>query len=245
MLVRFSTHYYVISLNRQTTTLFEAFRDTLIDVRNGGFPIQASAASRPTNGLAGSADRTERLRAFLRIVDERFGHYYDLEPMIVVVTGEKELQAAFTSVTTRGTAVVGRVEGDFSTTSSRDLGKIVWPVVKEAMSGSRERALRALELAEDAEKICGLDKVSRRMNETVGATLLVEEDYHVRGSISVANGSAAISPSVDVRDEIDDVIDMLIEKVLGSGGNVVFVPSGSLSRLGRIVLLLREIEGVH
>jgi hypothetical protein len=242
MLVRFSTHYYVISLSRQTTALFEAFRDTLIDVQNHGFPVRAST---PAAGAAGSADQADGLHAFLRIVDECFGHYYELEPMILVVAGEKELQAAFTSVTTHPAAIVGRVDGDFSTTSQRDLGRIVWPVVKEAMSGSGERALRDLENTADAEKICGLETVGRRVNETVGATLLVEEDYHVRGSISEADGSAAILPSVDVRDEIDDVIDMLIEKVLGSGGNVVFVPSGSLSKLGRIVLLLRGVDGAH
>jgi hypothetical protein len=79
----------------------------------------------------------------------------------------------------------------------------------------------------------------------VGATLLVEEDYHVRGSISQTDESATISPNADVRDEIDDVIDMLIEKVLGSGGNVVFEPAGSLSKQGRIVLLLRAVDGAH
>ena len=243
--MRFSTHYYVISLNRQTAALFEAFRDTLIGVKNQGFPVDASAASTQAAGPPGSDGHSQRLRAFLQIVDERFGHYYDVEPMILVVAGEEELQAAFSSVTTRGAAIVGRVSGDFSTTSPRDLGKIVWSVVKESMSGGRERALRDLERAADSEKICGLDQVGRRVNETVGATLLVEEDYHVRGSISEADGSATISPNVDVRDEIDDVIDMLIEKVLGSGGNVVFVPSGSLSTQGRIVLLLRGKDGTH
>ena len=243
--MRVSTHYYVISLNRQTTALFEAFRDTLIGVRNHGFPVSSSTASTRTAGPGGSVGEDEGQHAFLRTVDEHFGHYYDLEPMIVVVAGEKELQTAFTSVTTRPAAIVGRVDGDFSATSPRDLGKIVWPVVREAMSGSRERALLDLEIAADAEKICGVENVGRRINETAGATLIVEEDYHVRGSISEADGSATISPNVDVRDEIDDVIDMLIEKVLGTDGNVFFVPSGSLSELGRIVLLLRESSGAQ
>jgi hypothetical protein len=245
MPVRFSTHYYVISLNRQTTALFEAFRDTLIDVRSQGFPVDALCASTPAAGSAGSSGEGDGVRAFLQVVDERFGHYYELEPMILVVTGEEELQTAFTSITTHSSAIVGRIEGDFGATSPRDLGKVVWPVVKEAMSGLRERALRDLEIAEDAEKICGLETVCRRVGETVGATLLVEEDYHLKGSISEADGSATILPTVDVRDEIDDVIDMLVEKVLGSGGNVVFVPNGSLNELGKIVLLLREKHGAR
>lgn len=242
--MRSSTHYYVISLGRRTTTLYEAFRDTLIDVQNHEFPVDASAAL-PKAGPADQVSQEKGLRSFLRIVDERFGHCYELEPMTVVVTGEKTLLTAFTSVTTHPAAIAGRVEGDFTATSLYDLGKIVWPVVKEAMTGSRERVLRDLEIAGDARKIYGLETIGRRVNETAGATLLVEEDYHVRGSISEADGSATISPNVDVRDEIDDVIDMIIEKVLGSGGNVIFVPCGSLSELGRIVLLLREVDGTR
>lgn len=225
--------------------LFEAFRDTLVDVQNQGFPVYASATATRTDVPAVRDDRDERLHAFMRIVDERIGHYFELEPMVVVVAGEKELQIAFSSVTTKPAAIVGYVDGDFTKTSPSDLGRIVWPVVKEAMSGLRERALRDLENATDAEKICGLETVARRVSGTVGATLLVEEDYHVRGSISQTDESATISPNVDVRDEIDDVIDMLIEKVLGSGGNVVFEPAGSLSKQGRIVLLLRAVDGAH
>ncbi|UCG50783.1 MAG: hypothetical protein JSW58_11315 [Candidatus Latescibacterota bacterium] len=240
--MRLSTHYYVISLSKQTIGLFEAFRDTLIDIHNQDFPVDASAriASR-----AESVDQDERLREFLEVADERFGRYYGREPLIVVVTGEKELQTAFTSVTAHGRAIVGRVDGDYTTTSLHDLGRIVWPVVKEAMSGLREKALRDLEIAADAQKICGLDAVARRMNGAPCATLLVEEGYHVRGSISKADGTVTVSPNVDVRDEIDDVVDVLIEKVLETGGNVVFMPGGSLSKLDSIVLILREVEGVR
>jgi hypothetical protein len=238
--VRPSTHYYVISLSSQTTALFEAFRDTLIDIQNGGFPVVASIS---TTGPLEKIGKEEQLHKFLQIVDEHFGHYYQMEPMLVVVTGEKELQAAFNSVTAHRRAIVGRIEGDFTGTSLRDLGKIVWPLVKEAMSGLGERALRDLEISGDARKTNGLEAVARRVQEAVGATLMVEEDYHVRGHISEAGGPATVLPNVDVRDEIDDVVDMVIEKVMETGGNVVFVPDGSLSKLGRIVLLLREEHG--
>ena len=36
--------------------------------------------------------------------------------------------------------------------------------------------------------------------------------------------------------------DVVIEKVLESGGNVVFAPNGSLNKLERIVLLLRDSD---
>lgn len=240
--MRLSTHYYVICLNGHASALFEAFRDTLIDIQNEGFPVSAATAmAEPAESL----DEAERRRKFLQVVDEHFRHYYEQEPMVVVVTGEEELQTAFTSVTTHRAAIVGRVNGDFIKTSLHDLGKIVWPVVKEAMSGLRQKALRDLNIATNAQKICGLEAVSPRVAEAKGATLLVEEGYHLRGSIREADGSGTISPSVDVRDEIDDVIDVLVEKILKNDGNVVFMPDGSLRDVGRIVLLSGEVESVR
>lgn len=237
--MRLSTHYYVISLGLRTNSLFEAFRDTLIDIHNKGFPVDIS---KPAPNSGESQNQDERLRERMRAVDERFGYYYGLEPLPLVVTGEKSLQTAFASATAHGAAIVGRVDGDYSTASPRDLGRIVWPVVKEAMSGVRESALRDLETAADTRKIGGLEAVGQQLYGTEGTTLLVEEDYHVRGSLSEADGSVTVLPDVDVRDEIDDVVDVIIGKVLKTGGKVVFMPDGSLSELDRIVLLLRPGE---
>jgi len=83
----------------------------------------------------------------------------------------------------------------------------------------------------------GIAAVSQLEMAGVKATLVVEDDYHLRGSIQRTAQSLEISQDVDVLQEIDDAVDAIIEKVLESGGNVVFAPSGSLDKLERIVLL--------
>ncbi|NIM20498.1 MAG: hypothetical protein GTO51_09750 [Candidatus Latescibacteria bacterium] len=238
-----STHYYVISLSEHENALYEAFRDDVIDIRNGGFPVEVSLRA---SSAADSIDREERLREALRIVDQLFGDCYRHDPLGVVVTGKKELLDLFASVTAHRSVIVGRIEGDYSTTSLHDLGKIVWPIVKEAISGLLDEAMRDLEIAEKAGRTaCGLDAVSQLAIAGVSATLIVEDDYHMRGSITRTSQSLEISQEVDVMEELDDAVDVVIEKVLESGGNVVFAPSGSLHRQGRIVLLLRESEGLQ
>jgi len=233
-----STHYYVLSLGAKTNTLFEAFRDSLIDVVNQGFPVATPAGTSNT----GNHDRLQELA---RTVDRCFGNHYLLDPLRLVVVGGKEMQSAFTSVTAHGTAVIGRIEGDHTATPARDLGQIVWPVVKEAMSGVLGEAMRDLEAsAERGQVASGLEAVVRLVNGGVRGTLLVEDDYHMRGSIGGTQQSPFVSSDVDVRDSMDDAIDAIIEKVLESGDKVVFTPSGSLSDRDRIVLLLREAERV-
>jgi hypothetical protein len=236
--VSLSTHYYVLSLGVKTNTLFEAFRDSLIDVENKGFPVEGPAWTPE------SVDH-DRLRELARTIDECFDHHYVHDPLRLVVVGEKDMQSAFSSVTAHGTAVIGRIEGDHTATPARDLGQIVWPVVREAMSGVLDKALQDLEASAGREQITsGLEAVVRLVNRGVRGTLLVEKDYHIRGSIGGTNESPVISPDVDVRETFDDAVDAVIEKVLESGGNVLFTTSGSLSDWNRIVLLPRDAENM-
>lgn len=221
-----STHYYVLSLGSEKSTLFEAFRDSLIDIENHGFPVYAMAG--------------DDLQVLVRTVDRCFGHNYKLEPLNLVVVGEKELQSAFSSATEHGNSLIGIIEGDHTGTSGCDLGKIVWPLVKEAMTGVVDRAMLDLEsISERGPIASGLEAVIRMVKKGLRATLLVEDGYHMRGSIGGTNHFPVITPEVDVREANDDAVDVVIEKVLASGGNVVFTPIGSLIERNRIVLLPR------
>jgi hypothetical protein len=235
--LRYSTHYYVLSLSTSTSSLFEAFRDSLIDVENQGFPV-AGPARKPH-----AAEQAQQ-RELARTIDRCFGHYYTLDPLGLVVVGIPEMQSAFSSVTVHGTAIIGRIDGDHMATSARDLGQIVWPVVKEAMSGVLDRAMRDLdEFSGQGQVASGLEAVARAAGREGRATLLVEADYHLRGSIQDTSGPPVMTPNVDIRETIDDVVDILIERVLESAGNVVFVPPGSLSAQEQIVLLPSGANG--
>jgi Glu-tRNA(Gln) amidotransferase subunit E-like FAD-binding protein len=153
------------------------------------------------------------------------------------------MRSAFSSVTAHDSAVIGCVDGDHSDTPARELGKIVWPVVKEAMSGVVGRAMQDLEACAGAGRVVsGLEPVARVLNREVGGTLLVEDDYRVRGRVGGADESPVISADLDVMEAMDDAVDTVIEKVLESGGNVVFSPPGSLRDWGRIVLLLHGVD---
>jgi len=231
-----STHYYVLSLAAERGELYEAFRDALIGVENQGFPttppISASALETP-------ASRLELMRA----VDECFDFYDSRERLGLVVVGDAAHQFAFNSVTTHANAIIGRVTGDRVGTRMSDLGPMVWPVVKELISGVHGRAMHELDAAaRDGRVVSGMDAVVVAAGDGALGTLLVEDDYHVRGSLSTSTRPTVLTPDVDIRDVNDDAVDAVIELVLASGGNVVFMPAGFLAERERIVLLLREMS---
>ncbi len=234
--MRLSIRYYVLSLGDKTNRLYEAFRDQLIDIQNTGFPYHGKS-----NGDVPAVQESSeiQLRDFVSETDIHFAHYYAQDPLGVVVVGGRPNLSMFRSVTVHGRETIGTVEGDYGETSLRDLGLIVWPVVKAAMAGTHEQAMRNLSAAGEEDRvISGIEAVGRRSAGGKGSTLFVEEDYHVRGSLSKTDAAVVVSAEVDVSEVLNDVVDIVIDEVLGSGGSVVFVKGGSLAAQERIALVL-------
>jgi hypothetical protein len=234
--IQLSIHYYVLSLNEQKTRLYEGFRDQLIDIQNTKFPFQSSAYP----GASGKPDSNNtRLKEFFRDTNRHFAHYFGQDPLRLVVVGERMHLDIFKALTTHQDVIVGTVEGDYTDTSSRDLGKIVWPVVKEAMTGANKRAMHDLATAVKEKKVVyGINAVGASVETKAGSTLYVEEDYHVKGSIRKTDRSQIITKHVSLWVVIDDVVDLIIEKALKMRGTVIFLNSGSLIKLERIALIM-------
>ena len=232
-----SIHYYVLKLSKQKSRLYEGFREKLIDIQNTQFPIEFSLdSSTPLKPLAQEA----QLRKFLNLTDRHFTHYFEQDPLRLVVVGEKENLAIFEDLTIHREALIGTIKGDYTATSTHDLGKIVWPAVKEAIAGATENALRDLAEAAKVNKIVtGIDAVGQSAATKSGSTLYVEDDYHVKGSINKTDHSLVFSKYVNLVEILDDIVDIIIENVLEMGGNVIFLKNGLLIGQERIALVLR------
>ena len=219
--LKLSTHYYVLSLGERTNRLYEAFRDTLIDIENTWFPLDSSRS--PSQPELNDA----QLRTLMHRVDHHFAHYYGQDPLGMVLAGTRRNQAMFGSVSEYKGVIIGRTDGDQSATSLSDLGSIVWPIVKGAMAGAGEKVEREVAAATRAHNIVmGIEAVVQSVDSGVGATLLVEEGYRVMPENS------------PLLDDADNVVDIVIDKVLTLGGNVIFV-EGRILGTFHIALILR------
>ncbi len=88
-----SIHYYVLSLSEQTTRLYEGFRDKLIDIQNSNFPFEFSIdAGNP-------ASKDTQVKEFFHQTEQHFAHYYEQDPLRLVVVGEKRNLAIFKTLT--------------------------------------------------------------------------------------------------------------------------------------------------
>lgn len=233
----FSVHYYVLLLDDKSTKLFEGFRDTLIEISNGGFPHKSSFYS------STPVDQTQidtHLKELYKEVNRLFDKFYNQDPLGVVLVGGKRNQFIFKSVTTDRKYVIREVEGNHSSTNPNDLGRIIWSNVKELLAGTHVNAFQELGNALRVKKVAsGLEKVLQISDSGAGAILLVEDDFRMKGSIMKTADSWIISEQFDIRKELDDVVDQVIDMVLEHGGTVIFVNPGLLAEHRRIALIHR------
>ncbi len=234
--MQLSIHYYVLSLSERKSRLYEGFREKLIDIQDTKFPFEYAVDS---SSPAKLVTRGAQLRDFFIQTDQYFGHYFGQDPLRLVVAGEKANLDVYYELTNHRDAMIGTIEGDYTLTSIHDLGKIVWPVVRDAIAGAHKNAMRDLAAAAKANKvISGIVAVGQCANKNTGATLYVEDDYHEKGSINKTDHSLIFSKYANLWEVLDDIVDIIIENVLLTGGNVVFLKSGSLIKLKRIALIL-------
>jgi hypothetical protein len=233
--MRLSIHYYVLSLSDDSCKLYEGFRDVLITIENGDFP---SVPIHNKNIRQDIAHMKDPIKRFYRHVDESFAKYFNQDSLKLILMGQKANQSIYRTVSAHDSDIIGTVNGEFIETSLFDLGQIVWPVVRDALSGDRERALQDMDSAIASGNIAaGLEQVWYLANSQTGCTLLVEDDYHVKGSVMKTDKKLMIMEYVDIMEVFDDVVDAIIEKVLENDGHVIFMDSGSLAKFQQIALI--------
>ncbi|MDZ4700775.1 MAG: hypothetical protein SH809_13785 [Rhodothermales bacterium] len=239
--MKLSTHYYVLSLSEHTSRLFEGFRDTLIDIRANGFPFTIPTFKKPS---APTSSASDLLRDFFRRSDERFSGFFYQDPLWVVLVGEEHFLKTFQKLTTHADALIGTLSGDYSTVTTRDLGLIVWPIIKKALAGTTDRAMFDLEIATASKRIAiGIAAVGQTLEIEGVYLLFVEEDYQAKSATSLGS-KVGHSWKNSNNESIDDSVGILVERVLSGGGNVVFLDSDSMIKYQRIALISPEFAAV-
>jgi len=236
--------YWVLSLSEQSTRLFAATREDLEEITTGGFPMRHSGPGGDTalpggQGVNTSAYRDDRHRQFFRDVDKAYRAFASDDPLPLALAGVDRYLAFFREVS-GGDEIIATLRGNVDDLTPHDLGRRIWPQVREGFTARRREALHELEAAMGQRRAAsGLTDVWPLAGLGRGKVLVVEEGYHQPGRL---NESGQLNLNVDdptAPDVMDDAVDEVITTVLAKGGRVVFVEDGELAFHNRIALILR------
>src|SRR5262245_15147752 len=140
--------YWVLSLSEQSTRLFAATREDLEEITTGGFPMRHTGpggdAPLPRGlGVNTSAHRDERHRQFFRDVDKAFRPFMTEDPLPLALAGVDRYLAFFREVAAAD-EIIATLPGNFDQLSAHDLGRRIWPNVRDGFIARRREVLQDL-----------------------------------------------------------------------------------------------------
>jgi len=237
--------YWVLALSEQPTRLLEGVREYLQEITDEGFPLTHTGPG-GERGLPNdpainrSALRDERHRQFFRQVSEALNPFMRDDPLPLALVGVDRYIAFFREVSPHATAIITTLTGNHDTTPAHELGKLVWPLVKQNLAIQRARVLQELDAAVGAQKAAStLGEVWRFAQEGRAGVLIVEEDYHQPALVDPSGMALTLVDGPTTPGVLDDAVDEIITIVLEKGGRVVFVENGALAQHQCIALILR------
>ena len=237
--------YWTLVLGEKPTRLFESTRDTLIEIREEGFPLTHSGPGGEQSlpggfGVKKSAYRDEYHRKFFRQVDSALKPFMADDPLPLAVVGVDRFLAFFAEVSEHKDAIRTTLRGSHSKTSNHKLSQLVWPLVQGALSEQRQGVFVELEKAIGERKFAStIGEVWRMASDGRGRLLLVEQDFHYPARVDETGRHLTPADDSTAPDVMEDAVDDVIEMVLSKQGRVVFVENGQLETHQRIALIMR------
>ena len=108
------------------------------------------------------------------------------------------------------------------------------------MAAKRRKVLSRLDEALGRKKLAtGIDEVWNLSLQGRGELLVVEEDYQQAARISKNGNSVTMVDKHGITGITDDLVDEIAEKVVSTGGRVIFAENGSLKKYNHIALILK------
>jgi len=232
-------HFYVLFMNSEIIKFFECFRDTLIEISEKGFPIQIPDELYSPSSIENSGD-LNAITPFLKEADENLSRFFKQDPQKIIIAGAKDYLNVYPSISSLSDQIVASIPGKFDP-SPQNLGKIVWYRVRMKLARTGEKALEDLAQAMNAKKyVSGIQDVWKKINEGKTGLMILENEYRLPGRINLIDQSLLPNDEPEITMAMDDIIDIVIDKVMESGGRVVFVENGLLQEQNRIAFIPQE-----
>lgn len=227
--------HLVLVLAAGAARLLESDGITLRDVGRTTFTPDGAGARGVRSG------RRPDVRTALREADRALGAVIGRRPAPVVVVGVSRLVAEFLGLTRHRSAIAGTVRGSHLRSPAMTLEPLVRPVIDSYLDRKEREAVALVETRTHAGRaVHGLDAAWLAAVRENPEMLAVEEGLALPARLS-PDGLALLPASDPEHPEvIDDVVDELIETVLGRGGWVAMVKDGTLGDAGRVALTLQR-----
>ena len=207
----------------------------------------------PDHIAAYKNDIPEKIEYFSDVTDrkeimlDKFIHYIDKElenilnkyKLPVFIIGPERMNGHFKKHTHNGKSILDYIHGNYDEAKPHQLLHLIQPFLKELKDKENNELKLKIEQALNANKFSfGIEEVWRNVMHKKGNLLLVEKNFSYPHSED-GEKSGLTENVADMNPEfVKDAVDVIIEHVLASGGEVKFVDPDMVKDFRHIALFL-------
>jgi hypothetical protein len=235
--------YWVVAIAADRVALWGGTEERVTEETGDGFPLVRSYPNPDPErqeqiGDTPSTFRDEETKTFLRQADAGIGKVLAADPRPLYVVGEAAALALLDAVGPLAQQATAQIpHGGLAHADAETVRRTVAPAVRAHAEREVADALAALDRARGGKGFAaGLDEVWQAAGEGRVDRLVVEENYRA----TVRDDGAHLVPAEAGQPGArEDIVDEVIERSLGTGATVSFVPDGTLADSGMIAAALR------
>lgn len=235
--------YWILSVSDKQAKLFKGVRDDLREIKNDSFPLLNSfypLKSQSNDEGKEIIANIEKEKMYLRHIDKTLSDMNTEYEYPIILLSVPQKAAMFKEVTTQNKLFPDVITGNYEHLSESELSKIVWPEVKKSLAEIRKQVMEELEDAIGKNKYAaGIDEVWKAANEGRCYKVLVELGFQFPAQLDETGlqlNPIEVKPGEEI---MDDAVDVILDKVIQTGGKVVFFKNNELSNFNRIAMILR------
>jgi hypothetical protein len=232
-------YYYAMVLSKSKVRLFAGIGKQIEEVSEGGFPLEPTFSEKKIIDNGNAHEVENKLKEFFNRADKLFWEIYkNNKSGHLILFGDTKNIGYYKEVADHPQLIIGSVEGSYDAAQAHELAEKAQATVEQFLAERRKEMLGELEKAFKGKLAAsGINEVYRTAQEGRGRLLFVEEGYQQAAKIEDNRLFFDVDPKAP--GVIDDLVDDIVETVLQFGGQVVFVPDGTLEKYDRIAMILR------
>lgn len=229
------TNYYMISLSHDEIHFFEFANAEFIkeltspDFSNENVDFVANKAIEKSN----AALQDNLLKEFFKQADKAFMFHYKQRPLPVILAGIERNTDLYQTVSTIGAQIIGTIAGNVNHLVVAEVGRLAFPFIIE------EHQKRLVEVVQDlaaksnnANVVSHLSDLYQAASQGILKELYLEKDYFASDSVAI---DTDVTQIVTNNRDTNDLVDTVINAVILYGGQIHFMPNGSLVDYDRII----------
>lgn len=227
------TNYFILVLSEHQVRLIEALNDKVVQEIGNPFPIINTHLFPTTKAEKKNGHiQTQFIAEFFNQVDKAYNAIHYIHPLPLLICSEASNYHEFKKIADHQHLIFPVfMKGNHLIEKGNSITKEAWKVVKKYIIEKENQRLVELENAvSTGNYISDLNEIWEALPTGQIQTLFIEESLFQSAKITENSLLLVGEDQREGKDIVDDIYDELIEANMNHGGEVVFVPDGSLKK---------------